>query len=139
VRQPVGYPHFDLAPELVLLHQLWTLDALFTNYLLAQQESIEKHRHYVRVTKCHGRAQTPHERALSHLEISEITRTTLKATFATIHRAAPCDQIRTLTSQLAHISFTRGLAPIRRVQKTLNRPLHPEVLDEAMDQASRRI
>ena len=89
MRQPVGYPHFDLAPELVLLHQLWTLDALFTNYLLAQQESIEKHRHYVRVTKCHGRAQTPHERALSHLEISEITRTTLKATFATIHLAVP--------------------------------------------------
>ena len=86
-----------------------------------------------------GRAQTPHERALSHLEISEITRTTLKATFATIHLAAPYDQIETLTSQLAHISFTRGLAPIRRVNKNLNRPLHPEVLDEAMDQASRRI
>ena len=91
------------------------------------------------MTKCHGRARDPHERALSHLEISEITRTTLKATFATIHRAAPCDQIQTLTSQLAHISFTRGLAPIRRFNKNLNRPLHPEVLDEAMDQASRRI
>ena len=58
-----------------------------------------------------GRAQTPHERALSHLEISEMARTTLKATFATIHLAAPYDQIETLTSQLAHISFTRGLAP----------------------------
>ena len=91
------------------------------------------------MTKCHGRAQTPHERARSHLEISEITRATLKATFATIHLAAPYDQIQTLTSRLAHISFTRSLAPIRRVQKTRNRPLHPELLDEAMDQASRRI
>ena len=83
------------------------------------------------MTKCHGRAQTPHERAPSHLEISEITRATLKATFATIHLAAPYDQIQTLTSQLEHVSLTRGLAPIRRVNKTFNRPLHPEVLDEA--------
>ena len=45
VRHLVGYLHLDSAPELAVLHQLWTLDALFTNYLLAQQESIEKHRH----------------------------------------------------------------------------------------------
>ena len=86
-----------------------------------------------------GRTKNPHEKGVELLEISEITRTTSKATSATIHPAVSYDQIETLTSQLAHISFTRGLAPIRRVQKTLNRPLHPEVLDEAMDQASRRI
>jgi hypothetical protein len=48
-------------------------------------------------------------------------------------------QSRLQRSQLEHLSFTKSLAPVRRVDKSFNRPLQPEVLDEAMNQASRRI
>ena len=43
------------------------------------------------------------------------------------------DQIQRLTSELEHVALTKGLAPIRRVNKAFNRPLHPEVFDEAMN------
>ena len=50
VRQLVGYLRFDTAGELDVLNELWTLDGLFTNYLLSQQKLIEKHRHGAKVT-----------------------------------------------------------------------------------------
>jgi hypothetical protein len=45
--------------------------------------------------------------------------------------AALHDQIETLTTQLEKVALTKGLAPIRRVNKAFNRPLHAEVLYEA--------
>jgi hypothetical protein len=53
--------------------------------------------------------------------------------------AALHDQIQKLLAELEHYSLTMGLAPIRRVNRSFNRALHQEVLDEAMNQASRRI
>jgi hypothetical protein len=51
VRQLVGYLRFDSLEELELLNRIWSLDAVFTNYLLAQQKLVEKHRHGAKVTK----------------------------------------------------------------------------------------
>jgi len=63
----------------------------------------------------------------------------MDAAFAGLHLAALYDQIQALTTELEQVSLTKGLAPTRRVNRTFNRPLHPEVFDEAMNQASRRI
>ncbi len=139
VRQQVGYLRFDTERELTLLNEIWAFDALFTNYLLAQQKLIEKHRHGAKVTKRYDRAQTPHQRASAHVEIADAGRSAMDAVFADLHLAALYDQIQNLALELEHVSLTKGLAPIRRVNKAFNKPLHPEVLDEAMNQASRRI
>jgi len=139
VRQLVGYLRFDTQEELSVLNELWALDGLFTNYLLAQQKLIEKHRHGAKVTKRHDRAQTPFARASAHDGVSEISRASMTATFATIHLCALSDQIETLTTRLEHLALTKSLAPTRRVNKSFNRPLHPEKIDEATNQASRRI
>jgi hypothetical protein len=139
VRQLVGYLRFDTEAELELLNQIWALDGVFTNYLLAQQKLVEKHRHGAKVTKRYDRAQTPYARALAHDGVDEASRSTMDTTFAGVRMASIYDQIQSLTAELEHIALTKGLAPIRRVNRAFNRPSHPEVLDEAMNQASRRI
>ena len=139
MRQLVGYLRFDSEAELVLLNEIWSRDALFTNYLLAQQKLLAKHREGATVTKRYDRAQTPHQRARAHEGVSDEARAALETTFATLHVAALYDQIQNLVAQLEHVALTKGLAPIRRVHTAFNHPLHPEVLDEAMNQSSRRI
>ncbi|MHB8379368.1 MAG: integrase catalytic domain-containing protein [Acidimicrobiales bacterium] len=139
VRQLVGYLRCDTSEELSVLNELRALDGLFTNYLLAQQKLIERHRHGAKVTKRHDGAQTPFARASIRDGVSEISRASMAATFATIHLCALSDQIETLNTRLEHLALTKSLAPVRRVNKSFNRPLHPEVLNEATNQASRRI
>ena len=139
VRQLVGYLRFDSPEELALLNEIWGLDAVFTNYLLAQQKLLSKQRHGSKVTKHYDVAQTPFTRALAYPEVTGRARQHMNATFADLHMAALHDRIQGLLVQLEHFSLNKGLAPIRRVNKAFNRPLHPEVLDEAMNQAWRRI
>ena len=139
VRQLVGYLRYDTDRELELLNQIWARDALFTNYLLAQQKLVEKHRHGATVTKRYDRAQTPHQRATAHAALTGDARAVMDAAFIALHLAVLYDQIQSLTAQLEHVALTKGLVRIRRVNRAFNRPSHPEVLDEAMIQASRRI
>jgi hypothetical protein len=138
VRQLVGYLRFDTEAELELLNRIWILDGIFTNYLLAQQKLVEKHRHGAKVPKRYDRAQTPYARALAHDGVCEASRSTMETTFASIRMASIYDQIQSLTVELEHIALTKSLASIRRTNKAFNRPSHPEVLDQAMNQASRR-
>jgi hypothetical protein len=63
----------------------------------------------------------------------------MNGTFADLHMAALHDRIQRLLIQLEHFSLNKGLAPIRRVNKAFNRSLHPEISDEAINQAWRRI
>ena len=139
VRQLVGYLRFDTETELELLNRIWALDGVFTNYLLAQQKLVEKHRHGANVTKRYDRAQTPYARSSEHLEASDIAKARMDQTFATIHVAALSDEIERLLKDLEHVALTKAPARTRRVNKAFNRPSQPEVLDEAMIQASRRI
>jgi len=122
VRQLVGYLRFDSPDELELLNRIWALDGTFTNYLLAQQKLISKQRHGAKVTKRH-----------------DLARDRMHETFEGIHMAALHDQIQQLLSELEHHALTKGLAPIRRVNRSFNQRLHPEELGEATNQASRRI
>ena len=139
MRQLVGYLRFDTEAELDLLNRIWSLDGIFTNYLLAQQKLVGKHRHGATVTKRYDRAQTPYARALGHDVVSDVARHTMATTFASIHVASIHDQIQRLTAELEHVALSKGLAPVRRVNRAFNQPSHPEVFDEAMNQASRRI
>jgi hypothetical protein len=100
---------------------------------------IDRHRRGAKVTKRYDRAQAPYERALTHDGVGEASRGAMETTFAGVRMASIYDQIQSLTAELEHIALTKGLAPIRRVNRAFNPPSHPEVLDEAMNQASRRI
>jgi transposase InsO family protein len=139
VRQLVGYLRFDSPEELALLNEIWALDGLFTNYLLAQQKLIFKQRHGARVTKRYDLAQTPHQRASTHAKTTELSHAAMASAFAGIHPAALHDQIQALSARLEDLSLTKGIAPIRKVNKAFSPSLHPGVLAEAMKLGSRRI
>ena len=138
VRQLVGYLRFDTTAELDLLNSIWALDGVFTNYLLAQQKLTDKQRHGAKVTKKYDRAQTPHSRAVNHLEVTDLARARMGVAFSGIHMAALSDEIERLLAQLERQALSKSLAPIRRVNRSFNPSSQPEVLDEAMNRSSRR-
>ena len=88
VRQQVGYLRYDTDRELVLLNQIWTRDALFTNYFLAKQNLVEKHRHGTKVTKRCDRAQIPYQRASAYA-LADGARATMDAACAGIQLRQP--------------------------------------------------
>jgi hypothetical protein len=59
VRELVGYYRYDTAAELAKLHEIWALEARFTNCFLPQQKLVFKQRNGAEVTKRHHTAQTP--------------------------------------------------------------------------------
>ena len=93
---------------------------------------VEKHHHGSKVIKRYDPAQTPYVRALAHDGVTEVSRRAMDETFATFHVASIYDQIQTLTGELEDGSLAKDLAPIRRFNRTFNRPLHPGVFDEVM-------
>ena len=100
---------------------------------------VEKHRLRAKVTKRYDRALTPYARPKSHDGVSQASRSTIETIFASRCIVSVSDQIENLPAELERIALTKDLAPNRRANKTLNRSFHPEVLDEAMNEASRRI
>lgn len=139
VRQLVGYRRYDTPEELNVLNQIWVLDDTFNNYLQAQQKLISKERHGAKVSKKMDRAQTPRQRALAHPALSDLARATIAARFKEVHPAALSDQIERLLTQLDQTNRHKAFVPIRKVNRAFNRPLHPEVFDEATNQSIRRI
>ncbi len=112
---------------------------MFTNYLLAQQKLVDKRRDGAKVTKRYDRAQTPYERAMTHREVTELERARMNQVFTQLHMAALSDEIERLLTQLEAFALNKRVAPTRRVNRSFTQPRQPEVLDEATNQASRRI
>jgi hypothetical protein len=140
VRGLVGYLRFDTDKELSLLNEIWGLDMIYTNHLLAQQKLASKRREGAKVTKRYDRAQTPYARALRFKEMTTATRWTMKAQMAAVRPGDLYRRILALTEQLEHLALSKAPAPVKpRVNRAFNPSLHPEVLDEATLEASRRI
>lgn len=70
----VGYLRFDTEKELSVLNQIWALDQIYTNYLLAQQKLVHKQRHGAKVTKRYDRAATPYARTDTRDDITRACR-----------------------------------------------------------------
>jgi hypothetical protein len=111
VRELVGYLRFDSDAELKVLNEIWALDRIYTNHLLAQQKLVSKQRNGSKVTKRHDRARTPHQRTLAWEGLSAKDRKKLKATMAGIHPAQLFRQITELTSRLEHLALSKSPAP----------------------------
>jgi hypothetical protein len=140
VRELVGYLRFDTEKELFVLNEIWALDMGYTNYLLAQQKLVFKQRSGSKVTKRYDRAATPFARTMARKEISETDRARLHQTMSAVRPGELYRQIHDLTTQLERMALTKAPAPVKpQVNRAFNPSLHPEVLVEATNQASRSI
>ena len=140
VRELVGYLRFDTDAELAILNEIWELDHIYTNYMLAQQQLVSKVRHGAKVTKHHDKAATPFQRASARREVSAHSRTTMDAAMAAIRPGELYRTIRELTERLERLALTKAPAPVKPpVNRAFNPSLHPEVLHEATMPGSRRI
>ena len=140
VRELVGYLRFDTQGELAILNDIWALDMIFTNYLLAQQKLVFKQRNGSKVTKRYDRAATPYERATARASVDGEARRTMQEVMDAIRPGDLYRQIQDLTARLERMALTKAPAPVKpRVNKAFNPSLHPEVLPEATNQAWRRI
>ncbi len=140
VRELVGYLRFDTAAELSLLNEIWELDMVYTNYLLAQQKIVSKQRNGSKVTKRYDRALTPFERALARVSVTGADRKAMHKVIGAIRPGELYRQIQGLTTQLELVALSKAPAPVKpRVNRAFNQQLQAKVLDEAMIRPSRRI
>ncbi len=139
VRELVGYLRFDTPAELSILNEIWELDQTYTNYLLAQQKLVFKERHGAKVTKRHDQAATPFARTCARRDTSQASRASMEEVMAGVRPGDLYRSIRELTIRLERLALTKTPAPVKPpVNRAFNPSLHPEVLGEATNQASRR-
>jgi len=100
VRELVGYYRYDTPAELAKLNEIWELDRIFTNYYLPQQKLLFKQRNGAKITKRHDAATTPHQRAITHVDMRKRPIITMNAEFKRIKPAALSRHILALTGEL---------------------------------------
>lgn len=100
VRTVVGYHRYDTAAELLLLNEIWQLQAKLTNYFYPQQKLISKVRKGAKVSKKHDEARTPFHRAIEHPGLAVERIVAMTRTYSLINPAATQRQIQALTAQL---------------------------------------
>src|SRR5665213_521428 len=101
VRELVGYLRFDSPAELALLNTIWTLDARFTNHLLAQQKLIERRREGSKLIKRYDVAKTPLERAIETGVLSDARVASLEKITRAIRPGELSRRITALAAALA--------------------------------------
>ena len=139
VRELVGYLRFDTEVELGLLNEIWELDQIYTNHLLAQQQLVFKQRSGSKITKRHDRAATPFERARSFGEIAVKDRSAMQQTMDAVCPGELYRQIAALTTQLERLALNKAAAPVKPVvNRAFVNHRQPEHLGEATIRSSRR-
>jgi hypothetical protein len=124
VRELVGYLRFDTDKELLVLNEIWALDMVYTNHLLANQKLVFKQRDGAKVTKRYDRAATPYARALAFEELSLATAEKMKATMDAVRPGDLFRRILALTEQLEHLALSKAPAPVKpRVNRAFNASL----------------
>lgn len=140
VRELVGYLRFDTPAELKVLNDIWELDQVYTNHLLAQQKLSFKQRNGAKVTKRHDRAQTPLQRTLAWDGLADQHRARLEKTMSEIRPAELYRQIAELTARLENLALAKAPAPVKPpVNRAFNAGPKAEVPREATIQSWRRI
>ncbi len=140
VRELVGYLRFDTEAELKVLNEIWALDRVFTNYLLAQQKLIFKRRQGAKVTKRHDTAATPRERTLTWEGLTAKDQRAIDETFAGVRPAELSRKISELTGRLERMALAKAPASVKPpVNRAFNSGTDPEIPREATNQPWRRI
>jgi len=121
VRELVGYLRFDTEKELSVLNQIWALDMIYTNYLLAQQKIVFKQRNGSKVTKRYDRATTPFARATARASVDGADRKAMQEVMAAIRPGELYRKIQDLTTQLERMALSKAPAPVKpRVNRAFN-------------------
>ena len=121
VRELVGYLRFDTEKELSVLNQIWALDMVYTNYLLAQQKIVFKQRNGSKVTKRYDRATTPFARAAARASVDGADRKAMQEAMDAVRPGDLYRQIQGLTTQLERMALSKAPAPVKpRVNRAFN-------------------
>ncbi len=121
VRELVGYLRFDTEKELSVLNQIWALDMVYTNYLLAQQKIVFKQRNGSKVTKRYDRATTPYERTIARTSVDRAARQSMREVMDAVRPGKLYREIQALTTQLERMALSKAPAPVkRRVNRAFN-------------------
>ena len=115
VRTLVGYHRYDTAPELLLLNEIWQVQAKLTNYFYPQQKLVSKVRDGAKVTKKYDTATTPFRRAIAHPTMTDDRIASMARTHALINPAAAQRQLQALTAQLLKLTISKS-QPARRAR-----------------------
>lgn len=107
VRTVVGYHRYDTASELLLLNEIWQLQAKLTNYFYPQQKLISKVREGAKVSKKYDMAATPFHRAVDHPTMAVQRIVAMTRTYSLINPAATQRQIHTLTNELVNLATSK--------------------------------
>jgi hypothetical protein len=114
VRTTVGYYRYDQPEQLELLHQIYQLLRLYTNFFQPSMKLREKTRVGSRVTRRYDPPMTPFQRVLAHPAISTVTKRQLSDLYQTLN---PAQLIRSL-ARLQQQLFDSA----RRAPKIANKP-----------------
>ena len=121
VRELVGYLRFDTEKELSVLNEIWALDMVFTNYLLAQQKIVFKQRNGSKVTKRYDRAVTPFERAMARASVVTADRTAMQSVMDAVRPGNLYREIQSLTTQLERMALSKAPAAVKpQVNRAFN-------------------
>lgn len=115
VRRAVGYGRFDTAQQLQLLNEIYSQLRLYSNFFLPTMKLESKERVGSRVKKTYDKAQTPYQRVLASLQVSEPDKQRLKAKYATLNPAALKRKLDRLQQRLLQTaSSTKHLSERQR-------------------------
>ncbi len=140
VRELVGYLRFDTEAELEVLNAIWTMDARFTNHLLAQQKLVFRHREGAKVIKRYDAAKTPLERTIASKVLSESKVASLRKLTRAIRPGDLSRAIAQLAAELENLAITKAPKPLPRpVNRAFNASDRPELLSEQKPRRSRTL
>jgi hypothetical protein len=129
VRTVVGYYRYDTASELLLLNEIWQLQAKLTNYFHPQQKLVSKVRTGAKVSRKHDKAATPFHRAADHPSMTVDRIVALKRTYSLINPAATQRQIQALTTELFTLTTSKAPtgapAPLTKRARSREATNHP--------------
>jgi integrase-like protein len=138
VRELVGYLRFDTPAELELLNVIWTLDARFTNHLLAQQKLVERRREGSKIIKRYDVAKTPLERTIDACVLSPDKIASLNKITRAIRPGDLSRRISALAQDLENLAITKTPTPIgRHVHRAFVTSDRPELSGETRRRRSR--
>lgn len=108
VRNLVGYYRYDTPAEVLLLNEIWQLQAKLTNYFYPQQKLVSKTRHGAKVSKKHDKATTPFHRAINHPAMTVKRIVSMKRTYSMINPAATQRRVHALIAELFTLTTTKA-------------------------------
>jgi hypothetical protein len=128
VRRAVGYQRYDTEAQLNLLNELYATLRLYTNFFQPTMKLKAKERVGSKVIKRYDRAQTPYQRVLAAVQVSEAEKQSLRAKYKTLNPAALKRKLMRLQERLMKSTASRKAVRVRPRQCGNDRyfPKQPE-------------